>query len=214
MHLTMSHRAAHRTIAQMSGLMLTSAAIALPVQAQTLPDATTPATTPIAPMATPVEAPASDLPPARTPDAPAQPSTLPTLPSDTAPSNPAPFTAPAAMEAGSSGSVSNVSTMVLPQETITGIQTVSLPAPMPVRPIYFTLPIKVEVVKDSSITSNHPISDKNTSDIQAWAAAVRGCLQQQPMLMRVVGDRTTPFMINGQAGTIKLNANDRAICAA
>jgi hypothetical protein len=106
------------------------------------------------------------------------------------------------------------STMVFPQETITGIKTVSLPTPSPVGPAYFTLPIQVEVMKDSSITSNNPISDKNTTDIQAWASAVQGCLQQKPMLVRVVGDRTVPFMINGSEGTIKINANDRAVCAA
>jgi hypothetical protein len=104
--------------------------------------------------------------------------------------------------------------MVFPQETITGIKTVSLPAYSPIGPAYFTLPIQVEVMKDSSITSNNPISDKNTSDIQAWASAVQGCLQQKPMLVRVVGDRTVPFMINGSEGTIKINANDRAVCAA
>jgi hypothetical protein len=143
-----------------------------------------------------------------------QPSTIPTLPSNSTPSNPAPYSAPAAVEGGSSGNVPTASTMVLPQETITGIKTVSLPAPLPMRPLYFTLPIQVEVMKDSSITSNNPISDKNTSDIQAWAAAVQGCLQQKPMLIRVVGDKNVPFMINGSEGTIKINANDRAVCAA
>jgi hypothetical protein len=210
---------------QALALLLSTTAIAclaLPTQAQTLPDATTvpdatpiaPATTPIAPATTPIEAPASELPPARTPEVPMQPSTIPTLPSNSAPSNPAPYGTPAAENSGSSGNVPTASTMVLPQETITGIKTVSLPAPLPMRPLYFTMPIQVEVMKDSSITSNNPISDKNTRDIQAWAAAVQGCLQQKPMLIRVVGDRNVPFMINGSEGTIKINANDRAVCAA
>jgi hypothetical protein len=143
-----------------------------------------------------------------------KPSTLPTLPSNSAPSNPAPYSAPAAVEGGPGSTIPTATTMVLPQETITGIKTVSLPAPLPVRPAYFTLPIQVEVMKDSSISSNNPISDKNTSDIQAWASAVQGCLQQKPMLIRVVGDKNVPFMINGSEGTIKINANDRAVCAA
>ncbi|NJM47055.1 MAG: hypothetical protein HC860_13575 [Alkalinema sp. RU_4_3] len=143
-----------------------------------------------------------------------QPSTIPTLPSNPAPSNPAPYTAPAAVESGSGGNVPTASTMVLPQETITGIKTVSRPAPLPVRPVYFTLPIQVEVMKDSSITSNNPISDKNTNDVQAWASAIQGCLRQQPKLVRVVGTQNVPFMINGREGTIKMNANDRAVCTA
>jgi hypothetical protein len=204
---------------QTLALLLGTAAIAclaLPSQAQTLPDATTvPSTTPMAPATTPVEMPpATELPPARTPEAPMKPSTIPTLPGNSAPSNPAPYSAPAAVESGSNSAVPTATTMVLPQETITGIKTVSLPVPMPVRPAYFTLPIQVEVMKDSSITSNNPISDKNTNDVQAWASAVQGCLQQKPMLIRMVGDKNVPFMINGSEGTIKINANDRAVCAA
>jgi hypothetical protein len=183
------------------------ALVALPTQAQTLPEAGSSApSTPIAPTTTPVEAPPMELPPARRPEAPA---TIPSLPS-----NPAPYSAPTAVEAGSTGAVPTATTMVLPQETITGIKTVSLPAPLPVRPLYFTLPIKLEVMKDSSITSNNPISDKNTDDVKAWAAAIQGCLQQSPKLLRVVGNQTVPFMINGSEGTIKINANDRAVCAA
>jgi hypothetical protein len=212
----MMHLKHHR---QAIALLLSTTAIAClarPTQAQTLPDANTvPTTTPMAPTTTPVEAPpATELPPARRPEVPMQPSTIPTLPNNSAPSNPAPYSAPAAGESGSSGNVPTASTMVLPQETITGIKTVSLPTPLPVGPAYFTLPIQVEVMKDSSITSNNPISDKNTRDIQAWAAAVQGCLQQKPMLIRVVGDQNVPFMINGSEGTIKINANDRAVCAA
>jgi hypothetical protein len=204
---------------QTLALLLSTTAIAclaLPTQAQTLPDTTTvPSTTPMAPATTPVETPpATELPPARTPEVPMQPSTIPTLPSNSAPSNPAPYSAPTAVESGSNSAVPTATTMVLPQETITGIKTVSLPVPMPVRPVYFTLPIQVEVMKDSSITSNNPISDKNTNDVQAWASAVQGCLQQKPMLIRVVGDKNVPFMINGSEGTIKINANDRAVCAA
>jgi hypothetical protein len=199
-------------------LLLSTAAIAClapNAQAQTLPDASTPATTPMAPTTTPVEAPpGTELPPARTTESPMQPAPLPTLPSNSAPSNPAPYSAPAAPESAAGGKVPTATTMVLPQETITGIKTQSLPAPLPVGPIYFTLPIQVEVMKDSSITSNHPISDKNTNDVQAWASAVQGCLQQKPMLVRVVGNQTMPFMINGSEGTIKMNANDRAVCAA
>jgi hypothetical protein len=109
-----------------------------------------------------------------------------------------------------------VTTMVLPKETITGIKSVGLPTPPPVMPIYFTLPIQVAVAKDSSMTSNTPISDRYTDkanwDVKAWAAAVSNCLQAKPKLMRVVGDEQVPFMLNGSEGTIMLNANDKAVC--
>jgi hypothetical protein len=106
--------------------------------------------------------------------------------------------------------------MVLPKETITGISSVSLPEPMPVRPAYFTLPIIVKVVKDANIASSTPISDRYTAkatwDVKAWGAAVSSCLQQKPKLVRMVGDEAVPFMLNGTEGTIMLNSSDQAVC--
>jgi hypothetical protein len=109
-----------------------------------------------------------------------------------------------------------VTTMVLPRETITGVSSVSLPEPLPVRAAYFTLPIDVRVVKDNNIASSTPISDKYTDkaswDVKAWAAAVSSCLQAKPKLVRVVGSEQVPFMLNGTEGTIMLNSSDKAVC--
>jgi hypothetical protein len=125
-----------------------------------------------------------------------------------------PMTTPSAMKP--SGPAPAAMTLVLPQETITGIKTVSLPEPMPIRPAYFTLPIILKVAQDSSATSSTPISDRYTQkaswDINAWAAGVRNCLQQKPKLLRVVGNQTVPFMLDGAEGTIMLNAENKSVC--
>jgi hypothetical protein len=171
-----------------------------------------PATTPIAPAAAPdlmpemakPEMPKSEMPQMEK----AKP--LPTL--ESVPTQP--MTPPSEMKP--SGPAPAAMTMVLPQETITGIKTVSLPEPMPIRPAYFTLPIVLKVAQDTGSTSNTPISDRYTGkanwDLAAWTAGVRNCLQQKPKLMRVVGDQSVPFMLNGSEGTIMLNANNQAVC--
>ncbi|MGI0495202.1 hypothetical protein ACN4EG_25775 [Alkalinema pantanalense CENA528] len=105
-------------------------------------------------------------------------------------------------------------TPALEKETITGARSVELPTP-PVAPMYFTLPIEVKVVKDTSVTTDTPITDKNSKDIAAWAAAVSACLKEKPALVRQVGEEQVPFDVNGTAnGTIKLNANDKPVCPA
>ncbi len=165
-----------------------------------------PDTTPIAPSATPETQP---LPESSQP-APTNSTPLPTLES-----TPVPSAAPATM-AVPSGAVPTATTMVLPKETITGIKTVSLPEPLPVRPAYFTLPIILKVAQDTGVTSSTPISDRYTGkenwDLAAWMSGVQNCLQQKPKLMRVVGDESVPFMLNGAEGTIMLNADNRPVC--
>jgi hypothetical protein len=168
-----------------------------------------PETTPIAPAATPEvmpEMPKGDMPKSEKPSMP-----LPTL--DSAPPKPLPTTS--TMDRPS-GPVPAAMTQVLPQETITGIKTVSLPDPAPIQPAFFTLPIDLKVAQDTSATSSTPISDRYTGkanwDLAAWTAGVRNCLQQKPKLMRVVGDQSVPFMLNGSEGTIMLNADNRAVC--
>ncbi|NDJ18780.1 hypothetical protein GS601_16030 [Myxacorys almedinensis A] len=89
----------------------------------------------------------------------------------------------------------------------------TLPTP-PNRAANFTLPMDVQVVKEASISSNTPITDKMYKDLPGWASAVQACLQDKPTFVRVVGDQQVPFMLNGTEGTIKLNANDRPVCAA
>jgi hypothetical protein len=162
--------------------------------------------TPMAPALEPtMAAPAAPTP---TMDKPA--STLPTLES-----TPAPVVSTTSMPTAV-GPAPAAMTQVLPQETITGIPTVSLPEPLPIRPAYFTLPIITKVAQDSSATSTTPISDRYTGkanwNLEAWLAGVRGCMAAQPKLMRVVGDQSVPFMLNGQEGTIMLNSENRPVC--
>jgi hypothetical protein len=172
-----------------------------------------PATTPIAPAAAPDLMPEMGKPKMPKSEMPqmekAKP--LPTL--ESVPTQP--MTAPSE-EMKPSGPVPAAMTMVLPQETITGIKTVSLPEPMPIRPAYFTLPIILKVAQDTGSTSSTPISDRYTGkanwDLAAWMSGVRNCLQQKPKLMRVVGDQSVPFMLNGSEGTIMLNAENHAVC--
>lgn len=204
----------HLTVAIVT---VTSAMIAGTASQGIAQSAELPAATPMAPTAVP-EMPASGT---IAPAAPVQPSDAPIgtpssdLPKlDAVPMQSEPKVSTSSTPAASVPSAA-VTTMVMPQETITGIKTVGLPV-VPVQPIYFTLPIQVAVAKDSSMTSNTPISDRYTDkanwDVKAWAAAVSSCLQAKPKLMRVVGDEQVPFMLNGSEGTIMLNANDKAVC--
>lgn len=178
-----------------------------------MPIEAAPATTPIAPAAVPAEMPEMakpEMPKSEMPKMEEKAKPLPTL--DSVPTQP--LTAPSEMKP--SGPAPAAMTMVLPQETITGIKTVSLPEPMPIRPAYFTLPIVLKVAQDTGVTSSTPISDRYTGkanwDLAAWMSGVRNCLQQKPKLMRVVGDQSVPFMLNGSEGTIMLNANNQAVC--
>jgi hypothetical protein len=187
----------------------------LPVVAQSAAEnPTIPVETPIAPATTPV---APRAVPMETPEAPTMPKLDRSLPKvEAAPSRTE--TLPYKTDSGSAaGSMKGpgARTMVLPQETITGIKMVDFGA-LPVRPINFTLPMMVAVAKGGG-SSDTPISDrytaKETWDVKAWGAAISGCLQQKPKLVRVVGDEKVPFMIDGAEGTIMLNANDKSVCA-
>lgn len=101
-------------------------------------------------------------------------------------------------------------TPVIDSETITGARTGTLPTP-PVVSAYFTLPIKTMVVKDASITTNTPITDKATS-VAAWGEAIRACLKDKPMMVRDAKGTMVPFVVGGSEGGIKLNANDKSVC--
>lgn len=116
------------------------------------------------------------------------------------------------MGASLPASAQTATTPVLPDETITGVPSQKLPTP-PVLTAKFTLPIVTQVAKDASITSNTPLTDQYGSDYTKWAESVRECLKSKPILVRVVGDQSVPFVVNGSEGKLKLNANDKAVCS-
>lgn len=103
-------------------------------------------------------------------------------------------------------------TEVLPGETLTGVESHTLPTP-PVHPARFTLPIDVAIVKDDTLADT-PITDKYGigSDIKVWAEDIRKCLYAKLKLVRMVGDKMVPFVINGDEGLIKMKG-DKAICS-
>jgi hypothetical protein len=103
-------------------------------------------------------------------------------------------------------------TPVLPRETFVGVPSLTLPTP-PVMPPLFTLPIDVQVKKDDSLAAN-PITDKYGigSDIKVWAEDIRKCMYARPVLVRVAGKDSVPFVINGDKGLIKMKGN-RAVCS-
>ncbi|NJP10571.1 MAG: hypothetical protein HC866_14730 [Leptolyngbyaceae cyanobacterium RU_5_1] len=111
------------------------------------------------------------------------------------------------------GAVPSATTRVLDKETLTGIEGHDLPTP-PVHPALFTLPIDVQVVKNDTITTDTPITDKFgvATPVADWATAVRACLYAKPKLVRVVGKDSVPFVINKNEGTVVLNANGKAVC--
>jgi hypothetical protein len=209
----------HFKAAIVTAVVTTLLAPGLRVVAQSAPEAersmpVAPETTPMAPATMPAEMPSSTIAPdtKAAPNLPSSDQALPKL--DAAPYSEPKVSTSSTPTTAATGTPA-FTTMVLPKETITGIKTVELASP-PIQPMYFTLPIKVAVAKDSAMTSNTPISDRYTDkanwDVKAWAAAVSSCMQQKPKLMRVVGDEQVPFMLNGTEGTIMLNANDKAVC--
>jgi hypothetical protein len=102
-------------------------------------------------------------------------------------------------------------TDVLLDETITNVPTQKLPTP-PVLTAKYTLPMVIQIVKDASITTDTPITDQYKTDLPRWSEAVRACLKSKPVFVRVVGDKTVPFIVNGSQGTLKLNANNKPVC--
>ncbi|MBM0740432.1 hypothetical protein JOY44_02175 [Phormidium sp. CLA17] len=105
-------------------------------------------------------------------------------------------------------------TRVLPRESFVGTPFHTLPTP-PVHPAAFTLPLDIQIVKNDTITTDTPITDKNGigSDIKVWGAEVQKALYARPKLVRIAGKDAVPFVINGDEGTIVLNANGRAVYA-
>lgn len=108
-----------------------------------------------------------------------------------------------------------------------------LPGRIPDRtlPRIFDFPILTNVATDTSVTTDHPITDQfrppaipqgvtaddvprirseYTRALSAWAEAVRECIRKQPRLIRV--STNNPVLINGREGTIVRNANNRAVC--
>jgi hypothetical protein len=118
----------------------------------------------------------------------------------------------AALVVGASlpASAQTAETPVLPAETISGVTTHKLPTP-PVHPAKYTLPMDIKVVKDPSITTNTPITDQYAKDLAKWSELVRESLKSKPVLVRVVGEESVPFIVNGSEGKIKLNANDKPV---
>jgi hypothetical protein len=110
-----------------------------------------------------------------------------------------------------SASAQTAETPVLPDESITSVPSQKLPI-YPVLTSRFTLPIDVRIAKDTSITTDTPITDQYSKDLTKWSELVRECLKTRPVLVRVVGDETVPFLVNGSEGKLKLNANDKPVC--
>ncbi len=103
-------------------------------------------------------------------------------------------------------------TRVLPRESFVGTESHTLPTP-PVHPALFSLPIDVQVAKDDKLADN-PITSKYGigSDIKVWAEDIRKCMYARPVLVRVVGRDSVPFVINGDKGLIKMKGN-KAVCS-
>lgn len=98
------------------------------------------------------------------------------------------------------------------EETITGGRTVNLPTP-PVAPFYYTLPMEIRIAKDPAVTTNTPITDKLGTQYAAWGEAIRACLKQKPDFLRLAKEKEVPFVVGDSQGTIKLNSNDKPVCA-
>jgi len=109
----------------------------------------------------------------------------------------------------------------------------ALPGRIPDRtlPRAFDFPIITNVATDTTITSDHLLTDQfrppalpqgmtaddvprirseYTRSLSAWGDSVRACLKKQPRLIRV--STGNPVQINGSVGTIVRNANNRAVC--
>jgi hypothetical protein len=95
-------------------------------------------------------------------------------------------------------------------ETIIGERKVVLPA-QGVLPFYYTLPMVINVVQDTSITSSTPITD-NATDFKAWAELISECARSVPVMERQTPDGPQSFTMGGQEGKVKLNASDQPVC--
>lgn len=113
------------------------------------------------------------------------------------------------------------------------MQYQTLPGKIPDRtlPKAFDFPIITRVANDTSITSDHLITEQfrppaipqgvtvedvtrirseYTRSLTAWSASIKECLGKQPRLIRV--STGNPIQINGTVGTIVRNANNRSVC--
>lgn len=105
-------------------------------------------------------------------------------------------------------------------------------------PFYFTLPFELGITQKADIKTNTVITDgfkivpfrdftgdgvANLDDIppfqrqysqalDTWIASVKKCRAQRPNMYRVVGEEKVPVVINGDPGTIFLNANNKPVC--
>ncbi|HEY9644684.1 MAG TPA: hypothetical protein V6C57_29580 [Coleofasciculaceae cyanobacterium] len=95
-------------------------------------------------------------------------------------------------------------------ETIVGARDVVLPTPA-VLPFYYTLPNVITIVQDSSITSSTPITDTKP-EFNVWAEMVSECAKSVPVMERQSPGGSQPFVMNGQEGKVKLNANNTPVC--
>lgn len=98
-------------------------------------------------------------------------------------------------------------------------------------PKIFDFPIVTKITTDTSITSDHLITDQfrvpavpqglsaadvprlrseYTQALSTWGESIRECLKKQPRLLRV--STNNPVLINGKEGTIVRNANNRSVC--
>ncbi|MEG3858090.1 hypothetical protein [Microcoleus sp. herbarium12] len=97
----------------------------------------------------------------------------------------------------------------------------TIPGKIPDRtlPRAFDFPIITNVATDTSITTDHLITEQfrapatrteYTSALTTWSESIRECLGKQPRLIRA--STKNPIQINGKVGTIVRNANNRAVC--
>ena len=96
-----------------------------------------------------------------------------------------------------------------------------LPGAIPDRtlPKAFDFPIITNVAVDTSITSDHLITDQfrapatrpeYTRALTIWSESIKECLAKQPRLIRA--STKNPVLFDGKVGTIVRNANNRAVC--
>ena len=96
-----------------------------------------------------------------------------------------------------------------------------LPGKIPDRtlPKAFDFPIITNVAVDTSITSEHLITDQfrapatrpeYTRALTTWSESIKECLAKQPRLIRA--STKNPVLFDGKVGTIVRNANNRAVC--
>lgn len=97
------------------------------------------------------------------------------------------------------------------EETIVGGRDVMLPS-KPLTPIDYALPMEINFVTDSTITTDTPITDSLYEDTAAWGEAISGCLVQTPILVRETVSGDMPFIVGATTATIQLNANGNPVC--